>query len=90
MRIPLTICGLLLQFTDSTYNLRIPQQLNVILHMSYYFFVDSTNCSGLRKYSSGLERAKNIKEKWQCCGFRDKSDFGLLRYPFTMHSLASL
>ena len=42
MRIPLTLCGFRSQ-------LRIPQQLNVTINMSYYLFVDSKNCSGFRK-----------------------------------------
>ena len=42
MRIPLTLCGFRLQ-------LRIPQQFNITIHMSYYSFVDSINCSGFRK-----------------------------------------
>ena len=59
---PQTKCGFHLKFADSTYNLRIPlivcgfrlqlripQQLNVAIHRSYYLFVDSTNCSGFRK-----------------------------------------
>ena len=49
LRIPLTICAPRLQ-------LRIPQQHNVTIHMSYYLFVDSTNCSGFRKYSCGLRK----------------------------------
>ena len=44
MRIPLTICGFHLQ-------LRIPQQLNLTIQMFYHSFVDSTSCSGFRKYS---------------------------------------
>ena len=44
LRIPITICGFHLQ-------LRIPQQLNLTIKMSYYLFVDSTNCSAFRKYS---------------------------------------
>ena len=44
LRIPLTICGFHLQ-------LRIPQQLYLTIQMSYHLFVDSTNCSGFRKYS---------------------------------------
>ena len=69
MRIPLTICGFHLQFADSTYNLRIPlatgafqlqlrilQQLNLTIQMSYHLFVDSTNCSGFRKYSCGFRK----------------------------------
>ena len=49
LRIPLTICGPRLQ-------LRIPQQLNVTTHMSYYLIVNSTNCSGFRKYSWGFHK----------------------------------
>ena len=64
LRISLTICGFRLQFADSTYSLRIPlticgfhfqlripQQLNLTIQMSYHLFVDSTNCSAFRKYS---------------------------------------
>ena len=69
MRIPLTICGFHLHFADSTYNLRIPltlcgfhlqlripQQLNLTIQMSYHLFGDSTNCSGFRKYSCGFRK----------------------------------
>ena len=44
LRIPLAICGFHLQ-------LRIPQQLNLTIQMSYHLFVDSTNCSAFRKHS---------------------------------------
>ena len=44
LRIPITICGFHLQ-------LRIPQQLNLTIKMSYYLFVGSTDCSAFRKYS---------------------------------------
>ena len=44
LQIPLTIRGIHLQ-------LRIPQQLTLTY---YHLFVDSTNCSGFRKYSSGF------------------------------------
>ena len=47
--VPLTLCGFRLQ-------LRIPQQLNLTINMSYYLFVDSTNCSGLRKYGCGFRK----------------------------------
>ena len=69
MLIPLTICGFHLQFAYSTYNLRIPlaicgfhlqlrvpQQLNLTIQMSYHLFVDSTNCSGFHKYSCGFRK----------------------------------
>ena len=46
-RIPLTNCGFLLQ-------LRIPQQLNVTIHISYYLFVVFTKCSGFRKLNCGF------------------------------------
>ena len=49
--IPLTICGFRLQ-------LRFLQQLNVTLPMSYYLFVDFTNCSGFRLFLSSFERYK--------------------------------
>ena len=51
LRIPLTICGFCLQ-------LRFPQQLNVTIHMSYFLFVDSTNCSRFRKYSCGFYKIR--------------------------------
>ena len=67
LRISPTICGFHLQFADYTYNLRIPlticgfhlqlriaQQLNLTLQMFYHLFVDSTNCSGFRKYCCGF------------------------------------
>ena len=47
LRIPLTICGFHLRF-------RIPQQLNLTIQMFYRLFVDSTHCSGFRKYSCGF------------------------------------
>ena len=47
MRIPLTICGFLLQ-------LQIPQQLNLTIQIFYHLLVDATNCSGFRKYSCGF------------------------------------
>ena len=40
-RIPLTICGFHSKFADSTYNSRIPQQLNLTIQVSYHWFVDS-------------------------------------------------
>ena len=43
LRIPLTICGFHLQ-------LRFLQQLNLTIQMFYHLFVDSTNCSGFRKF----------------------------------------
>ena len=49
LRIPLTICG-------SSLQLRIPQQLNVFIHMSYYFYVDSTKCSGFCEYNYGFHK----------------------------------
>ena len=33
---------------------RNPQQLSLTTQMSYYLFMDSTNCSGFRKYCSGF------------------------------------
>ena len=48
-RNPQTECGFHLQ-------LRIPQQLNLTVLMFYYLFVDSTNCSGFRKYSCGFRK----------------------------------
>ena len=69
MWIPLTICGFHLQFADSTYNLRIPltfcgfrlqlripQQLNSTINMSFYLFVESTKCFGFRKYGCGFPK----------------------------------
>ena len=55
----LTICGFHLQFAVQGFRylfvehlqLRIPQQLNLTIQMSYHLFVDSTNCSAFRKYS---------------------------------------
>ena len=49
MRIPFTRCGFCLQ-------LRNPQQLNLTIQMSCYLFVDSTNCSGLRKHVCGFRK----------------------------------
>ena len=48
LRLPLTICGIRLQ-------LQIPQQLNLTIHISYYLFVDSTNCSGFSKNGFGFQ-----------------------------------
>ena len=62
MRIPLTVCGFYLQFADSTYGcgfhlqLRIPQQLNLTIQIFFHLFVDSTTCSGFRKYSCGFRK----------------------------------
>ena len=66
-RNPQTKCGFQLLFADSTHNLlipltvcgfrlqlQIPQQLNSTIHMFNNLFVDSTNCSGFRKYGSGF------------------------------------
>ena len=48
LRIPHKNCGFRLLF-------RIQQQLNLTTtHMSHYLFVDSTNCSGFRKYGCGF------------------------------------
>ena len=49
LRIPLTICGF--HLSGFHLQLRIPQQLNLTIQMSYHLFVDSTNCSAFRKYS---------------------------------------
>ena len=49
LRIPCIICGFCLQ-------LRIPQQLNLMIQMFYHMFVDSTSCSGFRKYSCGFRK----------------------------------
>ena len=56
MRIPLTVCGICLQ-------LRIPQQLNVF--MSHCLFVDSTNCSGFRKYSCGFRKFAYFRSNFE-------------------------
>ena len=62
MRIPLTVYGFYLQFAFSLtvcgfhMQLRIPQQLNSAIHMSHYLFLDSTNCSGFRKYGCGFRK----------------------------------
>ena len=53
---PQTKCGNHLLFADSTYLLRIPQQLNLTIEIIYYLFVDSTNCSGFGNYSCGLHK----------------------------------
>ena len=55
MRIPLTVCGFHLQFADSTYSLRIPLTVTDSATAQFNYthvslFVDSTNCSGFRKY----------------------------------------
>ena len=60
---PQTKCGFHLQFADSTYDLRIPltvadsatAQFNDTIFF-YHLFVDSTNCSGFRKYSCGFRK----------------------------------
>ena len=49
MRIPLTICAFRLQ-------LRIPQQLNETILMTYNLYVDSTNCSGFCIYGCGFRK----------------------------------
>ena len=49
LRIPPSIFGFHLQ-------LRMPQQLNLTIQMFYHLFVDSTNCSGFRKYSCGFRK----------------------------------
>ena len=49
LRIPLTLCGFRL-------HLRIPQQLNLTIHMSHCLFLDSTNCFGFRKYGCGFRK----------------------------------
>ena len=67
------VCGLRLQFAHSTYNLRIPRQLRVPRKLkftkpTYYFlFIDSTNCSGFRKFFFSLRKF--------CCGFRKVACF---------------
>ena len=53
---PQTKCGFHLQFADSTYNLRIPQQLNLTIQFFYHLYVDSTKFSGFRKYSCGFRK----------------------------------
>ena len=52
----LACCGFHLQLADCGFHLqlRIPQQLNSTIQMSYHLFVDSTNCSAFRKYSCGF------------------------------------
>ena len=66
MRIPLTICGFYLQ-------LRISQQLNITIQMFYHLFVDSTNCSGIRKYSCGFRNfayfSSDLRIPLTICGF---------------------
>ena len=47
LRVPLTRCGFCLQ-------LRNPQQLNLNTQLSYYLFVDSTNCLELSNYGCGF------------------------------------
>ena len=49
LRIPLSICGFRLQ-------LRNPQQPSLTTQMSYYLFVDSSTCSGFRKYGCGFRK----------------------------------
>ena len=49
MRILLTICGFHIQ-------LRNPQQLNLTKQFTYYLFVDSTSCSGFRKYGCSFRK----------------------------------
>ena len=59
---PKTKCGFPLQFADSTYNLRIPltvadsatAQINDTKF--YHLLVDSSNCSGFRKYNCGFRK----------------------------------
>ena len=84
LRISFTICGFHLQFADSTYNLRIPltlcgfhlqlripQQLNLTIKMSYHLFVDSTNCSAFRKHSCGFPKIACFFEQfWAVQWFR--------------------
>ena len=63
---PQTKCGFHLQFSDSTYNLQIPLTVTDSATAQFkdtnvfQLFVDSTNCSGFRKY---------------CCGFRKLAYF---------------
>ena len=58
LRISLTICGVRFQ-------LRILQQLNLTIHMSYYLFVDSKNCSGFRKYSCGFHKVAKFSSAFE-------------------------
>ena len=60
MRIPLTICRFHIQ-------VRIPRELNCTKHIYYYLFMDSTKCSGLRKFCSEFNKF--------CCGFRNVACF---------------
>ena len=53
MRNPVTIRRFCLQ-------LRMPQQLNWTIHMTYYLFVDSINGSGFRKYDSIAASASSL------------------------------
>ena len=61
LHIPVTICGICLQFADSTYKLRISllvsdsARAKYTKHIYYHLIMDSTNGSGFHKF---------------CCGFR--------------------
>ena len=77
----LFICGFHKLFWIPQMRLRIPQNCLIserfwAIQCFRYLFVE-------------FKTAKKIKEKSQSCGFRDKSDFGLLRYPLIMHIMHS-
>ena len=106
LRIPLTVCGFFLLFRlprqlkftkhiyfylfiDSTnwfriahILLRIPQSCLFLEQFS------ATQCFSFLSVES--KTAEKIKEKYQCCGFPNKSDFCLLRNPLTIHKKHSL
>ena len=92
--IPLTVCGFRSQF-------RIPQPLNVTIHMSYrLLWIPETvlNSANTAAESANLPVFGAILTStifWAfVCGIQKKtkteSDFDLLRNPFTMHRMASL
>ena len=64
LRIPLTVFGIHIQ-------LRVPEQLNFIIHMAYYLLVDFTNCSWFRKHGCKL---RNIDHFWKI--FEQPTVFG--------------
>ena len=90
-----TKCGFHLQLADL---LQIPQQqLCLPIHTSDHLFVDSTICSGFRKYSCVFRIFAYFWSDFDgtlywvfVCGIQKKSDFDLLRNPLTKHILHSL
>ena len=79
-------CRFHLQIADSTYNLSIP---HTVADSATAQFKDANVLS----FVYGFHKLFWMPQiMLQCCGFRDKSDFGLLQIPLTMrrkHSLAS-